>query len=102
MCIKAADTSPECYEAQKMFHKIVYICPFLFNYASDQHRSQKRCDEVISEYPFLLKYCPVKTWEMLNKTVDVCLLALKFVHDWFVTSKMLEALSKVIFCNNDT
>ena len=61
MCIKAADTSPECYEAQKMIHKIVYICPFLFKYASDQHRSQKRCDEVVFEYPFLLKYCPVNT-----------------------------------------
>ena len=41
------------------------------------------CDQVVSEYPFLLNYCPdrYKTHEMCNKALDLCLLAIKFVAD---------------------
>ena len=39
---------------------------------------------------------------MCNKAVDVCLLASKFVPDWFVPREMLDTLNKVVFCNNDT
>lgn len=52
------------------------------------------CDQVVSEYPFLLNYCPdrYKTHEMCNKALDLCLLAIKFVADWFLTSKMFQIL----------
>ena len=86
-----------------MINKIVYFCPFLFKYAADPHKNQKMCDESVSENLFLLKYCPdrYKTQEKYNKAVYACLLVLKFIPDWSVTSKMLEALNKVIISNND-
>ena len=44
------------------------------------------CDRVISEYPFMLVYCPDKhkTQKMCDEAVDDCLAALKFIPDWFV------------------
>ena len=44
------------------------------------------CDKVVSEEPFILKYCLVryKTKEMCDKVVDASLPALKFVPDGFV------------------
>ena len=49
------------------------------------------CNKVISENPFMLKYCPSKyiTQNMFDEAVDDCLAALKFVPDWFVGSKMI-------------
>ena len=41
------------------------------------------CDSVPDQY---------KTQEMCNKIVDDFLAALKFVSDWFVTSKMIKNL----------
>ena len=43
---------------------------FSIRYVPDQYKSQQVCDE----------------------TVDDCLAALKFVPDWFVTSKMIKIL----------
>ena len=56
-------------------------------------------DKVVSEEPFMLKYC-FKTQDMCDKTVDASLPELKFVPDWFVTNKMLEKLDYVVFSNN--
>ena len=49
--------------------------------------------------PFKLKYCHdrYKTQEMCNKAVDDFLPALKFVRDWFVTSKMIKRLLTALF-----
>ena len=38
---------------------------------------------------------------MRDKVVDLYLLALKFVPDWFVTSKMIEKVDNSGFCNDD-
>ena len=49
------------------------------------------CDNVVSEDPFMLLYCPnrYKTQEMFGEAVDDCLAALKFILDWFAKSKMI-------------
>ena len=50
------------------------------------------CNSIISEDPFSIRYIPdqYKTQQMCDKAVDDCLAALKFVLDWFVTSKMIK------------
>ena len=50
----------------------------------------------------MLKYChdKYKTKEMWDKFVDSCLLALKFVPDWFVTSNRIEKFDSVVFSND--
>ena len=49
----------------------------------------------------MLKYFPdrYKTQEICYKAVDVYLLALKFVSDWFVRSKMIEK-HNAVFSND--
>ena len=42
-----------------------------------------------------------KTQEMFNKTVDVFPPTLKFVPDWFVTSKMIKKIDDDLFSNYD-
>ena len=42
-----------------------------------------------------------KTQKMSDKAVDDCLAALKFIHDWFVTSKMLENFDNALHANDD-
>ena len=37
---------------------------------------------------------------MSDEAVDDCLAALKFIPDWFVTSKMLEQLRDVLLAND--
>ena len=39
---------------------------------------------------------------MCDKAVDDCLAALKFIPDWFVTSKMLEKFHDALLINDDT
>ena len=50
------------------------------------------CHSVVSEDSFMLVYCPdkYKTERMPDEAVDDYLAAIKFIPDWFVTSKMLE------------
>ena len=52
------------------------------------------CYNIISEDPFSIKIAldQYETQKMCDKTVDDCLAALKFVPDWFVTSKMIKRL----------
>ena len=38
---------------------------------------------------------------MCEESIDDCLAALKFIPDWFVTSKMFEKLVNVIHANDD-
>ena len=65
---------------------------------------------MVSDYPFELNYCrdKYKTQEMCNKSVDDFIPALKFVLDWFVTSKMkrlltaLYAYDNILYFNEDS
>ena len=61
------------------------------------------CDRVISEVSFSIGCVPdqYNTQNMCNKVVDDCLAALKFVTDWFVTSKMLEKRNNALHANDD-
>ena len=49
------------------------------------------CDRVIFEDDFMMLYCTgsYKTQKICDEAVD-SLEALKFIPDWFVTSKMLQ------------
>ena len=51
----------------------------------------------------LTVYCPdkYKTQKMCDEAVDDCLAALKFIPDWFVTSKMVENVDIVLHANDD-
>ena len=66
------------------------------------------CDSVASGDSFMIVYWTnkYKTQRMCDEAVDNCLAALKFVSDWFVSSKMLEkfdntlhAKDDILFCN---
>ena len=52
------------------------------------------CNVVVLKDPFMLIDCSnrYKTQKMCDQAVDDCLAALKFILDWFVTSKILEKL----------
>ena len=58
------------------------------------------CDKVSKD--LMLKYCPDKynIQKMCYKAVDSYLLALKFVPDWFVTSKMIKKFDNALFSND--
>ena len=60
-------------------------------------------DRVISEDTFMLVYCPDKyeTQKMCDEAVDDCLTVLKFVPDWFFTSKTMKILDNVLHANDD-
>ena len=49
------------------------------------------CDKIVSDDPFLIVYCPDedKSQRVCDEAVDDCLAVLKFIPDWFVTSKMI-------------
>ena len=55
---------------------------------------KKMCDKAFPEDSFILKYCldRYKTQEMSDKAVDNFSSTLKFVPDWFVTSKTMKNL----------
>ena len=68
------------------------------------------CDRIIFE-DLSLRYVPnrYKTQQMWKKAADDCLATLKFVLDWFVTSKMIEILftalhadENVLYFNEDS
>ena len=61
------------------------------------------CDRVVFKDPFMLIYWPnrYKTKKICDKAVDDYLAALKFILDWFVTSKMLEKFHDALRANND-
>ena len=62
---------------------------FVFNYIPNQYKTQEMCNSIVCEDSFSIR-CnsdQYKTQQMCDKAFDYCLTALKFVPDWFVTSK---------------
>ena len=61
------------------------------------------CDSIISEDSFSLKYVPDqhKSQQMCYKAVDDCLAALKFVPNWFVTSKMIKIVFTALYTDEN-
>ena len=106
MCNKAVGTYPsamqlvlECHKTQEMFHKAVHTCPFVFDSVRDKYMTQKCVIKLFPKKNFILKYClgRYKTQEIWDEAVDAFLPALKFVPDWFFTSKMIEKLDNAVF-----
>ena len=62
------------------------------------------CDRVVSEYPFLIVYCPdeYKTQRMCDKAVDDSLASLKLIRDGFVTSKMITKIFTSLYADENT
>ena len=62
------------------------------------------CDRVVSEYPFLIVYCPdeYKTQRMCDKAVDDFLASLKLIRDGFVTSKMITKIFTSLYADENT
>ena len=60
-------------------------------------------DRFVYEDPFMLIYCPdrYKTQKTCKEAVNDCLGALKFIPDWFVTSKMIEKFHDALLANDD-
>ena len=73
-----------------MCDEAVNTCHSTMKFVPDCYKTQEMCDEAVSEDPFMLdKY---KTQIMCDETADDSLATLKFIPDWFATSKMLEKL----------
>ena len=110
MCDKAVNSHPctmqfvpECYKSQEMCDKAVNRSFFVFNSIPDHYKTQEICDIIVYFYSFLKIYYPDKhkTQKMCNEAVDDCLAALKFITDWFVTSKMLGKFDNTLHANDD-
>ena len=86
-----------------MCDKAVDKCPFVFDSVPDQYKTQEMCDKLVSEDPVKLEYSHnrYKTQEMCNKAVDNFLSALKFVTDWFVTSKIIKKLLTALYADDN-
>ena len=71
--------------------KQLIVIFFLFNSILDRYKSQKMCDRAVSDYPFLIVYCPngYMTKTLYNDTVDDSLSALKLIPNCCVTSNMI-------------
>ena len=59
--------------------------------------------DIMTEDPFMLVYCPdkYKTQRMYDEFADDSLAALRFIPDWFVTSKMFERLDTTLHAKDD-
>ena len=123
MCDKAVDNYyralkfvPDCYITQTMCDKAVITYHLTIQFVPDCYKTQEMCDKavnrcsfeemceiVIFENLFSIVYCTdkYKIQEMCNEAVDDCLAALKFIPDWFVTSKTTEKLDNVLHANDD-
>ena len=80
---------PKWFKSQEMYDNAFDTCPFVFDSVSGGYKIQEIYDKVVSKEPFMLKYCPdrYETQKMCNKAVTY-LLALKFVPDWFLKTKI--------------
>ena len=60
------------------------------------------CDKTVSDDFFMLKYFldRYKTQKISDKAVDNFLPALKFLPEWFLTSKMIKKLDDALFAND--
>ena len=61
---------------------------FVFHPIPDWYKTQEISDRDVYEDPFMIVYC-----------LD-CLAALKFIPDWFFTSKMLEKFDNGLHAND--
>ena len=61
------------------------------------------CDKIISENPFMLRYCPDQyvTQKICDEPVDNFLPTLIFVTDWFVTSKMIKKRFTALYADEN-
>ena len=119
MCNKSVASStcalefvPECFMTHKKCQNCLYLsiyyklcsymlfdlriddlCFFVFNSITDWHKTQKMWKSCVWR-SFLIAYCPdeYKTLRMCDEAVDDSLGALKFIPDYFVTSKMIRNL----------
>ena len=110
MCDEAVDTYPstikfvpECFMTQEMCDKAVNRWFFVFDFIPDWCKTQEMCDRVVSEDPSLIVYCPDKyiTQRMCDEAVDDCLAALKLIHHWFVSVKMIKKLYTVLYADEN-
>ena len=93
---------PECYKTQTRCDKAVNRC-FLYLILFMIGVKLKKCDRVVSGGLFFIVYCPgrYKAQRMSDESVDDILATLKFIPDWFVTSKILEKSDIPLHANND-
>ena len=82
-----------------MCHKAVKRYFFVFDSIPNRYKTQEMCDKVVSKAPFLIVYWPYKykTLRICDKAIDDCLAALKFIPDWFVTSKMIKKFLNALY-----
>ena len=75
-----------------LLYKVVDTYPCVFESVHDGYKTREMSDEVVSNNPFMLKYCldRYETKKMRDKAVHDCLPTFKFVHGWFVASRMFE------------
>ena len=61
------------------------------------------CDSIVSEDHVLIVHCPDKyiTQKMCNKAVDDSPVALKLIHDWFVTSKIIKNFFTALYAHEN-
>ena len=61
------------------------------------------CHRVVSEDAFMIIYCRDKyeIQRMYDGAVDDCLAVLKFITDWYVTSKILKNFDNALHANVD-
>ena len=86
-----------------MCNKAVNKCFLLFDYIPDQYKAQEIRERVVPEDPFLMVYChdKYKTQRMCNEPVDDCLATLKFIPEWFFTSKMIKNLFIALYTGDN-
>ena len=110
MCNKAVENYPhalefvpECCKTQKMRDKVVHRCFFCIWSYSWSIYTQEMGGTVVSEGFFLVVYWSdkYKTQRMCDEAIDDCLIALKLVPDWFVTSKMIEKSVIVLYADEN-
>ena len=94
---------PNCYKIQKMCEESVSGYPLMLKYCPGRCKTQETCGKTASRKPYLLKYCPYKyiaTHQMCKKALDNYILTLKFVPNRFFTIKMFNNLDYGLFLND--
>ena len=76
---------------------------FVFDSIPDWYKPQDMCERVAPEDPFLIVYCPYKykTQRICDEAVDDCLAAVKFIPDWFVTSRIIKNLFTALYTDDN-
>ena len=92
MCDKTVDTYPsamefvqECQKPEKIGGKAVNKCLFIFDCISDQYKTQEMFENIVSNGPSLIVYCPVKYITQVLKLILDCLVTSKTSKKLFTT-----------------